>query len=91
MSKEREPGISRASAPTRCAREMIFRQFGPLCSKVIPLLRAFRGKDLNVTGGSWTFLAAISVFTPFPYITAYGIWVAILAYMVLAVGNLAQT
>jgi len=36
-------------------------------------------------------IAVISAFTPIPYITAYGLWVAILAYIVLAVGNLAQT
>jgi hypothetical protein len=28
-----------------CARGMTFRLFGRHCSKVIPLLRAFRGKD----------------------------------------------
>ena len=31
-------------------------------------------------------LAVIGVFTPIPYITMYGFWVAILAYVVLAVG-----
>ena len=28
---------------------------------------------------------------PVPYVTSYGIWVAILAYVVLAIGNLAST
>ncbi len=36
-------------------------------------------------------IAVIGVTTPFPHITTYGTWVAILAYIVLAVGNLAQT
>ncbi len=34
-------------------------------------------------------IAVVSVLTPIPYITMYGAWVAILAYIVLAVGNLA--
>lgn len=34
-------------------------------------------------------IAALSVLTPIPSITTYGAWVAILAYIVLAVGNLA--
>ena len=36
-------------------------------------------------------IAAVSVLTPIPYLTAYGAWLAILAYILLAVGNLAQT
>ncbi len=36
-------------------------------------------------------IAVISVLTSIPYITAYGIWGAIRAYIVPAVGNLAQT
>ncbi len=36
-------------------------------------------------------IATVSVLTPIPYVTAYGAWLAILAYIVLAVGNLAQT
>jgi len=36
-------------------------------------------------------IAAVSVLTPIPYITTYGVWVAILAYVVLAVSNLAST
>jgi len=36
-------------------------------------------------------IAVISVFMPIPVITTYAFWVAILAYIVLAVGNLAQT
>jgi hypothetical protein len=46
---------------------------------------------------TWIFvasliIAAIAVIIAFtPYVAAYGIWVAILAYIVLAVGNLAQT
>ncbi len=34
-------------------------------------------------------IAMVSVLTPIPYITTYGAGVAILAYVVLAVGNLA--
>jgi len=34
-------------------------------------------------------IAVLSVLTPIPYFTTYGAWVAILAYIVLAVGNLA--
>ena len=36
-------------------------------------------------------IAVVSALTPIPYITTYAAWVAILAYIVLAVGNLAQT
>ncbi|HML07090.1 MAG TPA: hypothetical protein VK430_03040 [Xanthobacteraceae bacterium] len=36
-------------------------------------------------------IAVVSVLTPVPYVTAYGAWLAILAYIVLAVGSLAQT
>ncbi len=36
-------------------------------------------------------LAVVGVFTPIPYVTAYGIWVAILAYIVLAVANVVKT
>ena len=36
-------------------------------------------------------IAVVSVLTPIPYVTTYGAWLAILAYTVLAVGNLAQT
>jgi hypothetical protein len=47
----------------------------------------------------WWFIASLiiaiiaifSALTPIPYFTAYGVWVAILAYIVLAVSNLAQT
>ena len=35
-------------------------------------------------------VAVIGVFTPIPYITLYGFWVAILAYVVLAVGNVME-
>ena len=35
-------------------------------------------------------IAVIGVTTPFPHITTCGTWVAILAYIVLAVGNLAK-
>ena len=46
----------------------------------------------------WTFavsliiavVAVIGVFTAIPYITLYGFWVAILAYVVLAVGNVME-
>ena len=36
-------------------------------------------------------IAVLSALSPIPYISTYGIWVAILAYIVLAIGNLAQT
>ena len=36
-------------------------------------------------------VAVISALSPMPYLTSYGTWVAILAYVVLAVGNLAST
>ena len=36
-------------------------------------------------------IAVIGVLSPVPYLTSYGTWVAILAYVVLAVGNLAST
>lgn len=35
-------------------------------------------------------VAVIGVFTPIPYITLHGFWVAILAYVVLAVGNVME-
>ena len=36
-------------------------------------------------------IALVGALSPIPYITAYGIWVALLAYVVLVIGNLAQT
>jgi len=36
-------------------------------------------------------VAVIGALSPVPYLTSYGTWVAILAYVVLAVGNLAST
>ena len=36
-------------------------------------------------------IAVIGALSPVPYLTGYGTWVAILAYVVLAVGNLAST
>ena len=36
-------------------------------------------------------IAALGALSPIPYITTYAIWVAILAYIVLAIGSLAQT
>jgi len=36
-------------------------------------------------------IAVISVFTPISYISTYGFWVAILAYIVLALGNMVKT
>jgi hypothetical protein len=35
-------------------------------------------------------VAVFDALSPIPYISTYGIWVAILAYVVLAVGNLAE-
>ena len=36
-------------------------------------------------------IAVVSALSPISHITTYGIWVAILAYIVLAVNNLAKT
>jgi multidrug transporter EmrE-like cation transporter len=36
-------------------------------------------------------IALIGALSPIPFITAYGIWVALLAYVVLVIGNLART
>ncbi len=36
-------------------------------------------------------VAVVSILTPIPYVTTYGAWLAITAYVVLAVANLAQT
>ena len=46
----------------------------------------------------WVFVLSLVVavievigeFTPIPYVTAYGLWVAIVAYVVLAAGNLVK-
>jgi hypothetical protein len=35
-------------------------------------------------------LAIISAFTAIPYVAEHGFWMAVLAYVVLAVGNLAK-
>ena len=35
-------------------------------------------------------IAVVGVFTPIPFVTTYGFWVAILAYVVLAVGNVIE-
>jgi hypothetical protein len=36
-------------------------------------------------------IAVIGALSPVPYLTSYGTWIAIFAYVVLAVGNLAST
>jgi len=36
-------------------------------------------------------IALIGALSPIPYISAYGIWGALLAYVVLVIGNLAQS
>jgi hypothetical protein len=36
-------------------------------------------------------IAVLGALSPIPYVTAYATWVAILAYIVLAVSSLAQT
>ena len=36
-------------------------------------------------------IAMLGALSPIPYITTYGIWVAILAYILLAVSSLVQT
>lgn len=51
MSKERASDLARQCTEL-VAREIIFRRFGLLSSKVISLLMAFRGKDWNATGVS---------------------------------------
>jgi hypothetical protein len=35
-------------------------------------------------------IAVVDALSPIPYITTYGIWIAILAYLVLAIANLAH-
>jgi hypothetical protein len=35
-------------------------------------------------------IAVVGVLTPIPYVTTYAFWIAILAYVVLAGGNLAK-
>jgi hypothetical protein len=35
-------------------------------------------------------IAVVGVFTTIPYVTAYGFWLAIIAYVILAVGNLLE-
>lgn len=36
-------------------------------------------------------IAVIGALAPMPYVTTYGTWIAIFAYLVLAVSNLAPT
>ena len=36
-------------------------------------------------------VAVMGALSPVPYVTSYGIWVALLAYVVLALGNLASS
>jgi hypothetical protein len=36
-------------------------------------------------------IAVIGALSPVPYLTSYGTWVAIFAYVVLALGNLVST
>ena len=36
-------------------------------------------------------LAVVSTFTPIQYVSTYAFWVAIIAYVVLAIGNLVET
>ena len=36
-------------------------------------------------------IAVVGVFTAIPFVTMYGFWIAILAYVVLAVGNVVET
>ena len=40
---------------------------------------------------SIALIAVIGALSPVPYLTSYVTWVAILAYVVLALGNLATT
>ena len=36
-------------------------------------------------------IAVMGALAPMPYVTSYRVWVAILAYVILAVGNLAAS
>ena len=36
-------------------------------------------------------MAVIGALSPMPYVTTYGTWIAVFAYIVLAVSNLAPT
>ncbi len=36
-------------------------------------------------------VAVVGVFIPIPYVTPYGFWVAILAYIVLGLGNVVES
>jgi hypothetical protein len=36
-------------------------------------------------------ISVVDALSPIPYVGTYGTWVAILAYTVLAIGNLVQT
>jgi hypothetical protein len=36
-------------------------------------------------------IALVDASSPIPYVTAYGVWIALLAYVVLVIGNLGQT
>ncbi len=54
--------------------------------------------DLHAPSRGWfvasliiAVVAVIGALSPVPYVTAYGVWLAILAYIVLAIGNLAPT
>ena len=54
--------------------------------------------SLHATSKGWfiasliiAVIAVIGALSPIPYLNAYGIWVALLAYVVLVIGNLAQT
>ncbi len=54
--------------------------------------------DLHAPSRGWfvaslviAVIAVIGALSPIPYVTTYGVWLAILAYIVLALGNLAPT
>ncbi len=54
--------------------------------------------DLHAPSKGWfvasliiAVVAVIGALSPIPYVTTYGVWLAILAYIVLALGNLAPT
>lgn len=54
--------------------------------------------DLHAPSRGWfvasliiAVVAVIGALSPIPYVTTYGVWLAVLAYIVLALGNLAPT
>ena len=76
------------------------RYFGGICRNGKGGKIAAREATMNLHAPSmWVFvlsvlialLAIISTFTPIQYVSTYAFWVAIIAFIVLAFGNLAKT